>query len=137
MDLDYQNNIQERFKSELDNMNDNTALTIRHSDHDQVSFTVRGASSGPQEEQLLNVASRYSETKSRLASMKSRLESMRQMPTIEEELADSVEVRRRREASHEVDDDQLRIQTFVSEDRELQQSQMTARNQRAEGALHT
>ena len=62
---------------------------------------------------------------------------MRQMPIIEEELADSVEVQRLREATHEVDDDQLRIETFVSQQREMEISHMTHQDQKAEGFLHT
>jgi hypothetical protein len=47
--------------------------------------------------------------------MKSRLESMRVMPVIEEELLDSADAHRQREETHEVDEDQLRIETFVSD----------------------
>lgn len=90
------------------------ALTMRNTENENMRFTVRGASSGPEPE-LLNVSSRYSETKSRLASMKSRLESMRQMPVIEEELTDSVEVHKLRERDHKIDEDQLRMETFVSD----------------------
>lgn len=66
-----------------------------------------------------------------------RQTNVSQMPIIEEELADSVEVQRRREASHEVDDNQLRIETFVSQQRGMETSQITHQDQKAEGFLHT
>ena len=40
---------------------------------------------------------------------------MRVMPVIEEELLDSADAHRQREETHEVDEDQLRIETFVSD----------------------